>query len=311
MLVSDLIMAVLPRLGGANKLHGISIYRAASSIQSLIYKQLLNRKSDLIADGDLSVQVPAFGYYATLPDDFLSFPQRPHSEELYNDWIAGTVTSYDNETGELVLNATVCSGSDTLDAWVVSSAGVPGEYAANIGTSSTSNAVGTGAKTFTVEPGLELTTGQYLIISGENSPVGWQGTKTKLEPSYLNADDDKDVLWWQAYGRTDSDSGTPARYQIINNTIYIRPKPIVDVLVKGKYNIKPVALSAPTQTIPWKGIFDELFIEGVVLICAQGISVPESNQAFMVLFEREFTTVINSRASLMPKTHRLRRADFM
>jgi len=311
MLMSDLIMDVLPRLGNAEKLHGISIYRAATSIQSLIHKNLIDRKSDLIATGVLSVQVPAFGYYANLPADFISFPARPYSEELFINWMAGTVISYDDETGVLVFNATACSGSDVLAAWVISSAGVPGTYAENVGTSTTSNTVGTGTKTFTVETGLTLVAGQYLIISAENAPEGWQGQKRKLEPSYLNCDDEKDVLWWEAYGLTDQDSGTPARYQIIGDVIYVRPKPIVDILIKGKYNAQPTALTASTHEILWKGKFDELFREGVVMIVAQGISIPEANQGFMALFHREFNYVINSRAALLEKNGRTQRSHFL
>lgn len=311
MLMSDLILSVLPRVGNMDKPHGISIYQAATTIQSIIAKQLLGRKSDLIATGSLSVQIAAFGYYASLPDDFLSFPQRPYSEELYTDWMAGTVVSYDGETGVLVFNATVCSGSDTLDDWVISSAGVPGSYAENIATSSTSNAVGTGERTFTIEAGLDIDVGQYLIISSENAPDGWEGERKKLEPSYLNEDDDRDVLWWETYAGVDFDTGSPSRYQIIGDTIYIRPKPIVDVLVKGIYNQLPTALTLPTQTIPWKGKFDQIFIEGVVIILAQGISAPETNNEFMAMFNREFSTVMMSRAALLPKTQRLRHSNFM
>lgn len=311
MLVSDLVLAVLPRVGNMEKPTGISIYRAANSIQSLIYKRLLDRKSDLLATGSLFLQIAAFGYSATLPDDFLSFAQRPYSEELFNNWMAGTVTSYDAETGALVFNATAASGTDTLSAWVISSAGVPGEYAENIATSSTSNVVGTGAKSFAIEPGLDITAGDYLIISAENAPDGWEGKRQKLEPSYLNADDDKDVLWWETYPQDATDTGTPSRYQVIGDTIYIRPKPIVDVLIRGTYNASPSALTLPTQTIPWKGKFDELFIEGAVIILAKGLAVPETNQDFAVLFNREFETVVNSRAFLQEKTQRLRRSDFM
>lgn len=311
MLMSDLIMAVIPRVGDMDKANGITIYRAATSVQSVIFKNLLNRRSDLLATGSLSLQIPAFGYSGTLPADFLSFPARPYYEELYTNWMAGTVTSYDDETGELILLATNSSGTETLDDWVVSSAGVPGEFAQNIGTSSSSVVVGIGAKTFTIETGLSIDTGDYLIISAENSPEGWEGTRRKLEPSYLNNDDDKDVLWWEGYGANAFDKGTPARYQIIADTIYIRPKPIVDVLVKGVYNQAPAALTAPTQTVPWNGKFDEIFIEGVILILTLGLSIPEGNQAFQALFEREFSTVMNSRAALLPKRHRLRHSDFM
>lgn len=310
MLMSDLIMAVLPRVGDADKASGVSIYRAATAVQSVIVKRLLDRKSDLLATGALSVQIPAFGYSAALPDDFLSMAQRPYAEDLIINWMAGTVVSYDDETGALVINATASSGTDTLSSWVISTAGVPGQYAQNIATSTSSNTVGTGTKTFTVEAGLNITAGQYLIVTAENSPEGWEGRRRKLEPSYLNADDDKDVLWWETYADSE-DLGRPSRYQVLGDSLYIRPKPIVDVLVKGIYNQLPGPLTLPTQTIPWKRKFDELFIEGSIMILALGFSVPEASQPFMALFDREFNTVINSRAALLPKTGRLRRSDYL
>jgi hypothetical protein len=228
--------------------------------------------------------------------------------------MAGTVTSYDDETGVLVFNATNSSGTDTLTAWSISTAGVPGEYAEIIGSSTTNNVVGTGSKTFTIDTGLDLEAGQYLIISAENSPEGWEGRRVKLEPNYLNSDDEHDVIWWENFGlngeRWDTVSN-PNRYQILGTTIYVRPKPIVDVLIKGTYNAKPTALTVSTQTIPWNGLFDEIFIEGTVIVITQGVSIPESNQAFMTFFKREFNPVMYSRSQLIQKKPRTTRANFL
>ena len=312
--MSDLILAVLPRVGRTDKNSGISIFQAASSVQSLIYKNLLDRKSDLLATGALDLSVPAFGYSATLPSDFLSMAERVRTEELIDDWMAGTVTSYDNVTGALVVLVSSFSGADTLAYWGIAIGPTPGTPASNIGNSTTSLTCGVGTKSLTTQAGLSLTAGQYVILSSENSPSGWTGHRHTLEPNYLNDDDDHDGHWWESYGFYgvwDTPYHKPRTYKIVGSTIYIRPKPIVDILLKGKYNAIPTKLTLPTQTIPWEGKFDEIFVEGSIRIILKGLSIPESDQDFAIFFNREFNTVINSRARLIPQNKRMHRSNYM
>ena len=310
--MSDLIVAILPRVARTNQTSGITIFRAATSVQSLIYKKLLDKKSDLLVQ-DMSLSIPAFGHLATLPTDFLSLAERPQTEELIDDWMAGTVTSYNSTTGALAISATSSSGTDTLAVWSLALAALPGTPATNIGSSTTSLVCGTGTKNLTVQTGLTLPTGRYVILSSENSPSGWEGRRHRLEPNYLNCDESHDRNWWEEYGfyGVDTMYYRPGSYRVIGAAIYIHPKPIVDVLLKGKYNQQPVALTASGQTIPWQGKFDEIFTEGVVWIIAHGVATPDADAGFMAFFKREFDSVMDSRASLIPQTRRTYRGNFM
>lgn len=313
MLMSELIVAVLPRIKGPSS--GITIWQAANSIQSLIYKHLLDRKSELLASGNLALSIPAFGYYATLPDDFVAPAERPYTEELVSDWMAGTVTSYNNTTGALVVSVSLSSGTDTLAYWDIATGAVPGSPAANIGNSTTSLLCGTGSKSLTTQAGLGLTVEQYIILSSENAPAGWQGKYRTLEPNYLNNDeDDKGQSWWDWYGSVGMYgmlNTKPNVYKIIGSIIYIRPTPVVDLSLKGLYYQKPTALSLTTHSVPWDGKFDEIFIEGVVRIILKDVAIPDIDTDFMAFFNREFNTVINARARLIPKRGRTSRKNYM
>jgi hypothetical protein len=312
MLMSDLLNATLPRIGRTAQNSGITIFQAATSIQSLIYKNLLDRKSELQATGDMSLSIPAFGYYATLPSNFIAPAERPKTEELIDDWMAGTITTYDNLTGDLVVNVSTSSGTDTLADWNIALGPTPGSPASNIGTSATSLLCGTGSKTLVTQAGLNLVAGQYLILSSENSPEGWEGRRHILEPNYLNDDDqDYDRSWWDWYGTYSQESSHPRVYKIIGSTIYIRPKPIVDILLIGRYYASPTPLTAITDTILWEGKFDEIFVEGCIRIIVKGISVPDADPDFLLFFKREFDTIVSARARLIPRNNRLQRSNYM
>ena len=315
MLMSDLIVSVLPRIGRKVTATGVTIFQAATSIQSIIYKNLLDRKSDLLATADLSLLIPAFGYTATLPTDFIAPAERPQTQELVDDWMAGTVTSYNNLTGALVVNITQFTGTGTLAYWNIALGPVPGTPASNIGNSTTSLVCGAGSKSLNTQAGLNLAVGQYLILSSANSPSGWVGRRHLLEPNYLADDqEDHDQDWWNwygYYGAWDIPYHRPHTYKIINTTIYIKPKPIVDITLIGKYFQQPAPLTAATQTILWNGLFDEIFKEGSVWIMLKGVAMPEIDPAFMAFFKREFEFVINARARLIPRNRRLHRSNFL
>lgn len=311
MLVSDLILAVMPRLGRAEDTSGISIYQAANSIQSLIFKNLLNRKSDLLATGNLSLTIPAYGYYATLPDDFISMAERPYSEDLADDWMAGVVVSYDDETGELVFNATSCNGSSEISSWNIAQPALPGSPAYNIGTSSTTVTTSTGEVTLVTQAGLNLSAGDYLLIYSGESQTGYEGIEKVLEPNYLSNDqaEDHTLPWYKSY--VGNAGVRPEKFKIIDDTFYVTPHVAVNTKISGKYNQMPVDLTLPTQTIPWKGKFDEIFREGVALVVTKGVAILEDNTSFLTFFNREFEYVMNGRARLIPQGKRVARNNFL
>lgn len=413
MLMSDLILAVLPRVGRIPAISGITIFGAATSVQSLIYKNLLDRKSDLLATGDLDLSIPAFGYYATLPSDFLSPAERLRTEELVVqpdilDDLCTSLTGWtdvsDNSGAVVVfggfnLKTGATIGSDagvnrilvtppeiftlqiksfldavgsyantdgmciyyTSDAWslvillasdglyifdstgaILVAAGVvhlgieqtwlfqvdrsAGDAnaivtvqleGAVIGTFDCSNGNYGDDGEFNINQFSGTTANQESHISeikiGTGTGTFSGGRHHILEPNYLN-DDNHDDSWWASYGMYgdyDTPYHKPKTFKIVGSTVYIRPKPTVDILLKGKYNQLPTTLTLATQTIPWQGKFDEIFIEGSVRILVKGLAVPESDADFMLFFKREFDSLINSRSRLIPQNKRLHRSNYL
>jgi hypothetical protein len=314
--IQNLIIDTLPRVGKLDNKAGITIYGAANSILSLLFKMLLDRHSDLIASGNLSLSIPALGYSASLPSGFWAMAEKPKSVDVITNWMAGTVTSYDPVTGILVVLVSVANGTDTLTAWSIALGALPGQPASTLGTSVTSLAVGTGTKTLTTQAGLSLVAGQYVIISSASLPTDWEMKQHTLEPTSLEDDEDHDdFTWWQwygIYGQTwEPPCLRPRKYKIIGTTMYVRPKVISNVMITGKYNVKPAAFSQVTDVIPWDGLFDEVFKEGTVRILQTGIPIPEANQDFILFLNREFNAVVNSRVHILPSKGRTKRANFM
>lgn len=314
--IANLITDILLRVGKLDNQAGITIYSAANSILSLIFKRLLDRHSDLIATGDLNLSIPALGYTAAMPVDFWAMAEKPYSVDVITNWMAGTVTSYDPLTGALVVNVTVANGSDTLTAWSIALGALPGEPASTLGTSVTSLTVGTGSQSLTTQAGLDLSAGDYVIISSSALPADWEMRQHRIEPTSLEVDEEhSDQTWWEWYGiyglTFEPPCIRPQKYKIINTTFYVRPKPINNILVTGKYNAKPTAFTGPTSVIPWGGLFDEVFKEGTVRILQTGIPIPERDQDFAMFLAREVDSVINARIHILPDRGRTKRTNFM
>lgn len=312
--VGNLIIDTLPRLSKMPKQSGISIYQAATSIQSLIYKLLLDRKSDIQATGDLDLNIAAGGNSVALPANFLSVAEKPKAEEIYTDWMAGTVTSYNALTGALVALITTSSGTDTLSDWDLALAATPGVTASIIGASTTTLTVGTGAKNLTVDLGLTLVPGQAIYIITADLPATLTPIQHTLQPSYLGDDDAYDDDWWREYKYTwygEDSVQYPTYYKVINTTLYVRPAVIMNIKITGRYFAKPVQLTVPADVILWDNLFDEVFREGVIRMLTLGISIPEANKDFALFLQREVEIIINSRISQVPDTRRLKRGSFL
>lgn len=312
--VGDLTLDVLPRLSKLPKQTGISIYQAATSIQSLIYKMLLERKSDIQATGNLDLTIASGGNSAPLPSNFLSVAEKPKAEELYTDWMAGSVVSYNTLTGALVANITTASGADTLANWEIAIAATPGVPASVVGSSITSLAVGKGTKSLTTDLGLPLVSGQGIYIIAADLPAALMPIQHTLQPSYLGDNDTDDDDWWRNYRYTwyGEDSVLyPTYYKVIDTTLYVRPAVIMNVKIRGRYFAKPTQLTAAADSILWDGLFDEVFREGVVRMVTLGVSIPEANKDFALFLMREIEIVINSRISQVPDHRRLKRSSFL
>lgn len=316
--MANIIEAVLPRLAQIKQLPGITIWQAATSIQSLIHNRLTERKSDLaVYTSELDLAIAAYGESVALPAGFIAMAEKPQAVEVLTDWMVGTVTSYSNTTGALVVNVTSCEGTgDTLADWSIATAGVPGEYSSIVGSSTTSVAVGTGAKSFTTQAGLSsvLTTGAYLIITSAYVPETIVGQERALQPSYLD-NDDMDERWWDRYSRYGESltpySYRPQVYKIVGTTMYVDPHPIIDINITGKYFSLPTVLDGETDTIPWNGLFDEVFREGIVMIMSKGLAVPQMDAGFAEYIKKSVDLVVNSRIGVLPDEYRLTRRSWL
>jgi hypothetical protein len=307
--ISNLMTDILPRVAsssGETKATGISIFQAASSIQSLIAHNLIDRHSDLLATADLSVSIPALGYQGTLPTGFLSVAERPKVEELYTDWMAGTVTSYNNLTGALVVNVTNASGTDSLSSWQIATAALPGSPSSDVGSSTTTLVCGTGTKSLTTQAGLSgsLIVGSFILVYTDDLSSIADPIQSSMDPEYLlteNEDTSYDTSYYDF----------PRYYKIVGDTIFISPTPTSGVLITGRYFALPASFTAMADIIPWNGKFDEIFREGSVLILSSGVAVPEANPMFMALFNREFNSLINARAKILPKYGRMNHSNWL
>jgi len=312
--ISSLIVDTLPRLVNAPK-KGISIYQAANSIQSLIAKHLMERNSDLIATDDLFLVIPAYDYKVPLPSDFLAMAEKPRAVQApdwvqSSAWMAGTVTSYDTATKTLVLNVIESNGSGTLASWYIAVGVMPGWMVQAIDTSTSSLAVGTGAKTIVTDTELDLAVGQNLIISNEELPTD-SDIRATIDQEWLDDDDHDDYWYWdhyKMYGDVYETAATcPRKFKIVGTDMYFRPKVTNPVMVTGKYKAKPADFTAPDDEIPWNDLFYEVFREGVVRIITKQVSIPEVDQDFMILFKREVDTVLNARFKPLPQKRTYRR----
>jgi hypothetical protein len=323
-LVTDLIDDIMQRAGRLKNEAGITLLGAANSIQSMLAKKLVDRKSDLIvASSSLSLNIPSQGCYASLPSGFISLAEKVKSQDLYTDWIMGIVAYYWGPTGALTIDMLDSHGSDTISAWNISTVPVPGSNAEIIGTSLSTLTVGVidllefvGALnpvSLVITPGLTLPVGTPLYITPLAMPTGLNVSKRTLEPNYLNSDDGHDIEWWTQYGmygwEWEAPSRNPHHYKIIGTTLYIRPYAIYPLIISGRYFGLP-SLLTNTSEIPFNGLFDEIFREGIVRIIQKGLSIPESDPDFNIFLMREFDSVINSRMNILGKT-RTHHSNFM
>lgn len=274
-----------------------------------------------MASGDLFLVIPAYDYMSPLPSDFVSMAEKPKalsaSDWLTSTaWMAGTVTSYDTTTQTLIANIVTTNGSGTLEEWSIAVGIRPGYPIYTLDTSESSVLVGTGAKTFVTDDELELVPGQNIVISNTEIPAD-SISRASMQPEYLDDDTNNEYSWWvnyRYYGETfESAALRPRSYKILRTDFYCRPKVSDPVLISGRYNAKPTAFTEGTLTteVPWNGLFDEIFREGMARMILKGYTIPDSDNDFMLFFNREFGTVINSRARIIPSTGRTKRSNFM
>ncbi len=280
---SQLLFDILPRVGNA-KPTGITVFGAANSITSIIFKKLLERNSDLLATGSLSAIIPAGQYSFTLPTDFLSPAEKPYAVA-----VEGLVTSL---TTQLTTAGLTGPNLTMINNLLASS----GTLVSNI---------------------QAIVTAQPLVANVQGIIDGLTASQQHqhLQPSYLNDDyDHNEYGWWEWYGLNGESwepSGTlPHKMKIINTTMFIRPKVVWDISLKGRYFQQPARVTVPADVLPFNSLFDEVYREGCVKIIVEGMAMPDADPTFLSFVHREVETVVNSRVHLTPN-RRTNRSTFL
>jgi hypothetical protein len=320
-MVQQLFFDILQRAGRLDNPAGITLLGAANSIQSMLVKKLADRRSDLLATNDLGgLQIPPYGNSVALPTGFIAMAEKPKVQDVYTDWMMGSVVSYNNVTGALTVAVENGNGTDTLSDWNIATvpAPGPGNQAAIIGSATdTITVVSSGNVSFTTTPaGMNLSPGAMLYILSQNLPPNYQSRHRTMQPYYLNDEpEEHDLEWWNWYGLYgwgmygEQPCIHPRYFRVIGTTLYVRPKPILEILIVGKYFGLPANLTEQS-VIPFNGLFDEIFRAGIIRIIAKGLEIPDSDPDFMAFLAREFDGVIGVRMHILPQT-RTKRSNFM
>ena len=280
----QLLFDVLARIGNLPPT-GMTFYGAANSINSMIFKKLLERRSDLLATGTLSAIIPAQGVSFTLPDDFYSMAEKPHAVEC---------------------NSLIANMETQLTAGGLS--------APNLALVQALFTTTTGALVSAIQT---ISGGNVQAIVDSLVHASACDRHSRLEPEYLDDDDEhNDWSWWDWYGVYGIEGigdgwyvgGRRGRMKIISTTFYQYPKRCNDLSIKGRYFQTPGTLALPTDMIPFNGLFNETYREGVVLIVKNGLAVEDP--AIQALISRDVDTVINSRISIT-SSRRTGRGNFI
>lgn len=145
-----------------------------------------------------------------------------------------------------------------------------------------------------------------LPVPGDENP---STPRTYLDPSYFDSVGEYSDDEWDS--SSDTPQSRPRQYKVIGSEIWFRPKATTDFVVRGKYLAKAPIIANSQDIIPWNGMFDEVFREGIVWIIKNGVSIPDADKGFMIFFNREFDTIMNMRISLVPETGRVKRNNYL
>ena len=102
----------------------------------------------------------------------------------------------------------------------------------------------------------------------------------------------------------------PRRYELIGSTIIFHPKlddNVTSADVRARYFSKPAAVALPADNIPFNGLFDEVFYQGVPRVIAKGLAVVQADPDFERFIFTEVDSVIDARSVPLPDKRTSRR----
>ena len=155
-----------------------------------------------------------------------------------------------------------------------------------------------------------------------NLPVGFVSLRERpFNPNFSSYDDNDDddlagtVAWVEPIkdDRTfynNRTSLTPEAYELLGQQIVFYPAldpNVTSVNIVARYYSLPVAVSLPTDTIPFNGMFDQAFFQGVPRVVAKGLAVIQADPDFEAFLNAEVDTILIARTVPLPDRRTSRR----
>jgi hypothetical protein len=164
--------------------------------------------------------------------------QIAYTASAADGYMNGVITAYSPSTGELVVNVQTVYGSGTYADWTVSLSAPPPTLVVDIvtGTSSSSNTVGTGQKTFTTQINLGFAPGMTVQVA--NTPAASTNYMNGIVDSY-NTSTGEFVFTALVY----AGSGTLDAWTITLSAPVAETIPDASTTVKGKVQLATEAES--------------------------------------------------------------------
>lgn len=80
--------------------------------------------------------------------------------------------------------------------------------------------------------------------------------------------------------------------------------------IRARYYSLPAAVSLPADAIPFNGMFDQVFVQGVPRIVAKGLAVIQADPDFEAFVQSEVDTILIARQEPIP-ARRMKRSNYM
>lgn len=101
----------------------------------------------------------------------------------------------------------------------------------------------------------------------------------------------------------------PEEFNIAGTLIELFPAFTQSDTLIARYFAIPQPVAAPDDVIPFGGVFDNIYLQGVPRVVVKGLAVIQSDQDFAIFIGSEVDTVLDARVSLLPDK-RMKRSNW-
>jgi hypothetical protein len=105
----------------------------------------------------------------------------------------------------------------------------------------------------------------------------------------------------------------PRRYELLGQQIVFYPPidpSVTSVIVVARYRGVPAPISGPSGAIPFNGMFDQAYFQGVPRVMVKGLAVIQADADFEAFLSAEVDSVLVARSVPLPD-NRMRRRSFL